>query len=297
MMLADSYYWLGDLTEARGHFERSLSLYDLRAHGPMAFQYGFDAKTLCLHYLSWTLWALGYPDQASDVMRQSLKAAREVGHLFSIAHAMGFELYLQGFRREPEGVRELAENLIALSKEQGFPHWAAQGLFWRGWACAAEGRSDEDLAQMREGAAGIQATGANICHSIRLAFLIESYARAGQVGEGLRAVDEALSFIERHGERPHEAEFHRLKGELLLSQETPHAERAEACFQTAIEIARRRQAKLLELRATTSLARMWQRQNKRDDARRLLGEVYGWFTEGFGTLDLREAKALLRELA
>lgn len=230
-------------------------------------------------------------------MHESLTAAREAAHSFSIAHAMGFELYLRGLRGEPEGARELAENLIAFSEEQGFAYWLAAGLFWQGWARAPESRTDDDLAQMREGLARLQATGAKIARSLYLASLAESYARAQRIEEGLHTVDEALAHLERHDERPHEAELHRLKGELLLRQETPEEEQAGACFHAAVEIARHQRAKLLELRATMSLARRWREHGKRDQARQMLADVYDWFTEGFETKDLKEAGALLAELA
>jgi predicted ATPase len=156
--------------------------------------------------------------------------------------------------------------------------------------------ADEDLAQIRNGLAAFQATGANIGYSVRLAFLAELYVRARRIDEGLRAVDEALAHIERHDERNHEAELHRLRGELLVGQAPPDEEHAAACFHTAIEIARRQQAKLLELRATTSLALLWHRQGRGDHVRQMLADVYGWFTEGFDTPDLKNARALLAEL-
>ena len=189
---------------------------------------------------------------------------------------------------------------MALATEQGFGYWLAWGMVIRGWALAAQGQAGEGMAQMRQGLAAIRATGTEIARSQDLGLLAEAQCTPGQAEDGLAAVAEALAFVGQTEERYYEAELYRLKGVLTLQlhatdQKSKVEEEAEACFQKAIEIAKHQQAKSWELRAATSLARLWQRQNKQAEARALLAEIYNWFTEGFDTKDLLDAKALLEE--
>ena len=184
---------------------------------------------------------------------------------------------------------------MALSTEQGFPYWLAVGTIWRGWALAVQGQAEEGIAQIRQGLTAFRATGSEFLRPYFLTLLAEAYAQRGQAEEGLAVVSEALETVATTGERFYEAELHRLQGELSLQVPTPPAE-AEACLQQALAVARRQQAKSLELRAAMSLARLWQRQGKRDAARALLAPIYGWFTEGFDTADLQEARGLLDAL-
>ena len=202
---------------------------------------------------------------------------------------------LHGHRREWSTAQERAEAALALSTAQGFGHWAGQATFQRGWALAAQGQGEEGIAHMHQGLAAIRATGAVGSPHV-LAKLAEAYGGIGQAEEGLRWLAEALATMDNTGECCDEAELYRIKGELLLRQAVPDAPQAEACFQQALAVARRRQAKSLELRAALSLSRLWQQQGKRAEAQQLLAEIYGWFSEGFDTADLQEAKALLDEL-
>ena len=205
--------------------------------------------------------------------------------------------------------------MIALSTEQGFPHWLAWGTIKRGWALAAQGQVEEGISQMRQGLAAWQAMGIELTRPYFLALLAEAYGRRGQVEEGLTVLAEALIMVDKTGERMFEAELYRLAGELTLAQAnqkakmesrkseisntqypTPNTQEAEECFLKAIDIARHQQAKMWELRATMSLARLWQQQGKHHEAHQMLSDLYGWFTEGFDTKDLQEAKALIEEL-
>jgi predicted ATPase len=226
---------------------------------------------------------------------------------------LGFAAGFYSFRREWQLARERAEAVITLSTEQGFPFWLAQGTIVRGGALAEQGQVEEGIAQMQQGLAAFRAMGgAELVRITHLPRLAVAYAKAGQVEEGLSVVAEALACVDKTGERFIDAELYRLKGQLTLQKfqvsgskfqvanpqspiPNPHVE-AEACFLRAIEIARRQQAKSLELRAATSLARLWQQQGRGVEARQLLAEVYNWFTEGFDTKDLQEAKTLLEEL-
>jgi predicted ATPase len=220
---------------------------------------------------------------------------------------------LPQLRREVQLTHERAGVVITLSTEQGFPQALAMGTIYRGWALAEQGRGEEGIGQMRQGLAALQATGAELFRPYYLVLLAEAYEKVGQTEEGLNVLTEALATIDKTGERYNEAEMYRLKGELLLQQFKVQSSRfkvpdprlltpdpqgeAEACFLKAIDIACKQQAKSWELRASTSLARLWQSQGKKAEAHKLLSDVYNWFTEGFDTKDLQEAKALLDELA
>jgi predicted ATPase len=216
-------------------------------------------------------------------------------------------------RREAYPAHGQAEALMALATEQGFALFVAMAMILRGGALTASGQRGEQISQLRQGLAAVRATGAALWGPYFLALLAEAYGQEGQVEAGCAALAEALTAAHTTGECWGEAELHRLKGALLLqsggqslesavsmphaARHVPHAEEAETCFQQALAIARRQQAKSWELRAAVSLARLWRRQDKQDEARALLMPVYGWFTEGFDTADLQEAKALLEELA
>jgi predicted ATPase len=194
-------------------------------------------------------------------------------------------------------VYEHADAAIALSTEQGFSFWAALGTSLRGWALAMQGQGEAGMAQIRQGTAAMRATGAAVFVLYFGTLLADVCDHLGHTEDGLQALAEAHTIVEQHEERWWEAEVHRLRGVLLLRPTMPQQVEAEAWLQRALDVARRQEAKGLELRASMSLARLWQQQGKRDAARQLLGEVYGWFTEGFDTADLQEAKALLQELA
>jgi predicted ATPase len=238
--------------------------------------------------------------------------AQELTHPYSLASALVFSAWLHQYLREEHLTQAQAEAAMTLSLDQGFPVWVAFGTIERGGALAAQGQREEGIAQMRQGLAAFRATGAEIQRTYFLALLAEAYGKGGQATEGLPLVAEALATADRTGERFYEAELYRLKGELSLQSKpgedksktsqdesevrSPESE-AEACFWQAIEIARRQQAKSLELRATMSLAWLWQQQGKQKEAHQMLAEIYNWFTEGFDTKDLQEAKALLEELS
>jgi predicted ATPase len=259
---------------------------------------------LCLSHAAWALWLLGYPDQALERCQEALALAQELSHPFSIVFALNFAAVLHHLRRETQVAKERSEAVIALSTKHGFPFWIAGATTLQGWALAMEGEIEEGIAQMRQGLVAWQATGAEIGVPHYLALLAEAYGQAGQAEEGLSVLAEALASVDNTGQHSWEAELYRLKGELLLRCIEPvemmqgEAEAdAEACFRQAIQVARQQDAKSWELRATMSLSRLWQRQGRADQARQMLAEIYGWFTEGFDTPDLKEAKVLLEELS
>jgi predicted ATPase len=295
MMAAVSYYQ-GEFTAACAHTKEMLAIRNLQPHAEEAVVYaGENPVIIGLCMSAWSLWNLGYPEQALQQSREALALARQDASPYGLALAtfMAAELHIS--RRETQRVREMAEDHLALCTEHGFPQWLANSYICRGWALVEAGEGAAGVAQMREGLTAMHAIGADVSRSRYLALLGEACGATGQLAEGLSLLAEALAFAEQSGERFFEAEIYRLRGELLLQSEAPQAE-VEECFDQAIKVAQRQQAKSLELRAVMSLARLWQRQGKTAEARQMLAEIYGWFTEGFDTADLQDANALLEEL-
>jgi predicted ATPase len=299
LAVGDLRFHVGELATARPYLEQAVALYDLQQHRSLAFLYStIDPGVASLSFTASTLWFLGYPAQAVERIRQALSLAQELSHPHSRAFALSFAAWLHQCQREKQATQERAEVVIALAAEQGLPYWVAQGTILRGWALAEQGQEEDGITQMRQGLADRRATGAELLGPYYLALLAEAYGKGGWAGEGLAVLSEALAAVDNSGERLYEAELYRLKGEILLTQEGKgqKAEEAEARFQQALAVARRQQAKSLELRAAMSLSRLWQQQGKRAEARELLAPIYNWFTEGFDTADLQEARALLEHL-
>jgi predicted ATPase len=246
-------------------------------------------------HAAWVLWYLGYPDQALQRSHEALTLAGELAHPFSLAHALDCAAWLLQLRREEQAVKERAEAAILLATEHRFAMEAAWGTTLRGWALAAQGQREEGIAQIRQGLTAWQATEAELFLPWWLAFLAQAYGQVGQTEEGLTILTEALAEADKNGERFYEAELYRLRGELRLQLRAQ--EKAEEDFRQAITLARRQHAKSWELRAVMSLSRLWQSQGKKEEAHGLLTEIYGWFTEGFDTADLQDAKVLLEALA
>jgi predicted ATPase len=253
-------------------------------------------------------WPLPYGCRAIRPRRsrgchKALALAHELTHPFSLAFALYFAAVLHQLRQEGQAAQERAEAAMTLSSEQGFELWLKGGTIYRGWVLIEQGHAEEGIGQIRQGMAGWRATGAEVFRPYNLGLLAEAYGKGGQVEEGVTTVTEALATVDKTGERWCEAELYRLKGELTLQQASMQRlgagvqKEAEECFWKAIEIARRQQAKSLELRAAMSLSRLWQQQGKRHEAHKLLAAIYSWFTEGFDTADLKQAKALLDELS
>ena len=287
---------LGDPAAARRRLEAGLALYDPERDRAEAARYGFDTCTACHAVLGWVFWDQGYPDQALRHAEEAIAAARAASHPLSDAFALSFAAMLHQLRGEVVLCRERAESALALATEQVLPYWAAYAIVLSGWALVEEGQ-EEGFAQLRAGIDVYRATGAKVRGPQWLALLAEACLDTGRVEEGLSAVSEALAVTEQTVARYREAELDRLEGELRLAAKQPDESGAEASFRTAIAIARAQQAKSFELRAATSLARLLARQGRHAEARDLLAPVYGWFTEGFDTLDLKDAKALLDQLA
>jgi len=307
--LGFTLFWLGELPSARSHLEQVITLYDPQQHP--RFSVGTaDLRVDCLSYAAWALWYLGYPDQALQRSQEVVALAEGLSHPFSLAYALGVAALFHLLRQEWPLARERAEAAMTLSTEQGFPFWLAYGRLGWGSALAEQGQIAEGIAQLQQGLAAFRAMGTEPPWIGHLPALAAAYAKVGQVEEGLSVVVEGLEVADKTGGRVNEAELYRLKGELTLQQSkqvkasrgksrqvrSPESE-AEECFHKAIEIARQQSAKSLELRAVVSLSRLWQQQGKKKEAHQMLAEIYGWFTEGFDTRDLQEAKALLEKIS
>jgi predicted ATPase len=296
--LGDTLFYMGELLLAREHLELAISLYDRERHWPLTFRYGgVDPCVVCLSYACQTLWTLGYPDQALKRGNEAVALAQALSHPHSLIFAENFLGNLRQFRREARAAQEAAERLIALSTERGINDFLAVATMQRGWAMAKQGGTEGEIAQIQEGLAAQRATGAEVTLPYYLSWLAEAYGETGRLDNELGALTQALAAADENEDRFWIAEIHRLKGELLLKQNHSNVAEAQSCFRRAVEIARNQSAKSLVLRATTSLARLLAKQGRRDEARTMLGEIYGWFTEGFDTADLKDAKALLDELA
>jgi DNA-binding SARP family transcriptional activator/predicted ATPase len=286
----------GEFIPARSRLEEMIAGYDPEQYRALMHVLGQDIGVVCRSILSWVLWFLGYPDQALKQSQEALALAQKLDHPFSLAFALaiaGATLHL--FRREGQMVEKWTVALNQLVTKEGFALYQAGGTVFQGWVHTEQQRFEEGITLMHRGVGTWYAMGVRIQYTQLLAMLTEAYGKAGQAEDGLKVLSEALDAVEKTNERYYEAELHRLNGELLLMQDDEIE--AEVCFHKAIEVARRQQAKLWELRTTRSLSRLWQRQGKREEARQLLAEIYDWFTEGFDTPDLKEAKALLEELS
>jgi tetratricopeptide (TPR) repeat protein len=279
--LGQTCFCRGEFVAARQHLEK---LAQMRPPG--------DAV-----YLAYTWWCLGYPDQALAMDQAVLARSYELGDPLDLAWVLlETSAWYHLTRRGTRAIQDGADVLLSCTAEGKLPSLRPMVTTLLGWVHAQNGRAEEGIAEMRAGLAAWRAAGWEVRQTQMLAMLAEGYARAGRIEEGLGVLAEALEHAERTGERYYEAELYRFKGE-LLRQRGGAEEEAEGCFHKAIEVARRQEARSWELRATLSLARLWQRQDKCQEAHAALAAVYGWFTEGFDTPDLQEARALLAELA
>jgi predicted ATPase len=281
--LGRTLFWRGAVAAAHAHFAQGIALYDLHQHRASAFLYG-DAGVVCASHDAWTLLLLGYHDQALARSRDAVTLAQQRAHPLSLGYALHFAAQYHQFRREVRATQERAEVAISLATEQGFPLWMALGSLLHGWALVHDGQGQEGITQLTQGLMDFRATGAELNRPYCLSLLAEAHGTIGEPEAGLTALTEALTLVDITGECVWEPESSENQVE------------AESCFHHALDIARSQQAKSFELRSATSLARLWQQQSKRQEAHDLLASVYHWFTEGFDTADLKDAKALLEEI-
>jgi predicted ATPase len=294
--LGFTWLCLGALPAAHQHLRDGIARYTPEQRHAPVFRMGQDPGVACREYAAVTLWVLGYPAQALARLHEALTLAHALSHPFSLAWARCRAAFVFQFCRDVPAVHEQAEAAVALSTEQGFTQWAAWGTSIRGWAAAMQGQGAEGMAQVRQGIAAWRATGAALLVPYLCTVLADVADHLGHIEDGLQALAEAHTLVEQQEERWWEAEVYRLRGVLLLRQPGTSQAEAETWLQRALDVARRQEAKSLELRAAVSLSRLWQQQGKRTEAYELLAPIYGWFTEGFDTVDLQEAKALLEAL-
>jgi predicted ATPase len=289
-------FHIGDYVTSWRHLEQAHTLYDPQQR-PTHVTLGVDLRVFTLSYMSHALWGLGYPEQAVQRSDEALALARDVHHPFSLALTQAYAAMLYQFRREPHTASKHADMALALCTEHSIAYYLAWATIIQGWALAEQGRREEGIPRMQQGLTAFQATGGRLRLPYYLTLLAEAYGHSKQVEKGLHLLDKACVDMPQTGEHFWEAEQHRLQGEFLLAHSPGGQTTAAAYMHQALEVAHRQAAKSLELRAAMSLARLWQSQGKRHDAYDLLAPVYGWFTEGFDTADLKEAKTLLNELA
>ncbi len=290
--------YLPELSTCADQAEQGMILYDRDQHRSHKFLYGGHDPGVCAgNYRALSRWLLGFPDQAVVQAEEAVALARDLAHLFSLILALTFSSFLRHFRREAGLAREHAQAVMTFYTEQGTsPHYLATAGIVRGWADADQTKAIQGIAEIQHGLDQLEAMRVHQRRPYYLAILAEACNSVGEPEHGLSALSKAAAFMEETGEGWWGAEIHRLKGELLLHRSSEGQGKAEASFRKALNIARRQESRSLELRAAASLARLWADQGKRAEAYDLLVPVYDWFTEGFETADLKEAKALLEEL-
>ena len=293
-LMGTSLVWTGAIAKGRAHLDRALALYDPVQHRSLAMRFGQDMAVAALWNRSWALWLLGYPDAALADAERALKAAREIGHAATLMYALSYTPTTLVLRGDYATAKALADEGVALAVEKDAAFWKAFGLLNQGLILALTGKTSNAIEMLTSGISTARSTGAT--RQRGPLDLARAYAQLGQFGDAWRWLGEAMTAVETTKERATEAEILRIAGEIALMSPERDATKAEVYFERALAVARQQQAKSWELRAAMSMARLWRDQGKRQHAHDLLAPVYTWFTEGFDTLDLKDAKALLEQL-
>jgi predicted ATPase len=287
----------GDIEQGRAHFDRAIELYDPAKHRPLAMRFGIDSRVSVLSFRSLALWMLGDHQAALRDTEYAVKDAREIGQAASLMYALIAASLTHACCGKYTAAVAVADELIALAEEKGTSFYKASGVVRKGCLLVQTGRSSDAVQMITTGIIGLRSTGSTLWMPHFLSCLAMAYAEIGNFDEAWRSIGQARTAIDKNKETWFEADVHRVAGEIALKSPDIGSVKGETYFEQALAIARQQQAKSWELRAAMSMARLWRDQGKRDEARELLAPVYGWFTEGFDTLDLKEAKALLDELA
>ena len=287
----------GDLVNGGAHLNRAITLYDPAEHRPLATRFGQDIGAATLSWKSLACWLLGYPQTALADAEQALKVAREMGHSATLMYVLNFSAWTNIFCGNYAVANALVDEFSALKDKTGSLFWGAWGMMQRGFLMALTGKAPDAVQTITSGLTAMRATGTTMWMPLWLSYLTRANAEIGQFDDVRRGIGEAIVAVEAAKERWCEAEVNRIAGEIALLSPKPDLAKAEAYFERAIAVAREQQAKSWELRAAMSMARLWRDQGRRQQARDILAPVYGWFTEGFGALDLKRAKAMLDELA
>ncbi len=294
-VLGQTLIHMGHLRRARSHLEQAIAAYSVQQHDAYLLLDGLDIGVFSLDFLAHTLWFLGYPDQALEQAQKAITLANALSQPFSQAAALSYLTMLHQFRRDWYAAQTTAQATVRHCVEHDFPYYLAWATFMHGWALLEQNQVEPGIARMEQGLDDLQATGAGLRRPYYRCLLAAAYAKAGRVADGLHVVADALAQAQKQKQHMYEAQLYRVQGELLWMQGAA-GDTVEECFQHAIALAQQQEAKSIELQATTSLARLWQSQGESQAARQSLAKVYAWFTEGFETADLREAKMLLEVL-
>jgi predicted ATPase len=286
----------GEIARGRAHLDRAIAVYDPTDHRALATRFGLDTRVAVLCFRSWALWLLGYPEAALADVDQAVEAARGSGQAATLMFAMVYCLWPCAWTGNDVAAEGLAREAIALAEETGASNWKGLSVALLGCVLTLRGSAAEAIDVIASGLADRRATGSTVRQPSIFSYLARAHADLGQFDEAWHWIGEAMARVESTKEKWAEAEIHRVAGEIALRSPVPDAAQAEAYFTTALAIARRQQAKSWELRIATSYARLMRDQGRVGEAHDLLAPVYAWFTEGFGTKDLKEAKALLDEL-
>ncbi len=295
-VLGISVLSMGDITESRAHLDQAIALYDPVAHRPLVTRFGQDSRVSILFWRSLTVWMLGYPDAALADCDQARSDAREIGQAATLMFALGNGLLTLILYGNYAAVNAEADEVVALADKKGAPFWKATAIVFKGCVLALTGKAADAVQMITSGITAWRSTGSTLWLPMYLSYLAWAHTELDQLDDAWRCIGEAMAAVETTKETWFEAEVHRIAGEIALMMPEPDAAKAEGYFERALSVARAQQAKSWELRAASSMARLWRDQGKRDEARDLLAPVYGWFIEGFGSLDLKEAKALLDEM-
>jgi len=296
-LMGTSLLLTGDIAQGRTHLDQALALYDPAEHRPLAMRFGQEIRVAILGHRSMALWAFGYAEAALADTEQALRDAREISHAATLMYALYNTSLTHILRGNYAAAKAEADELAALADEKGALLWKAWGMMNQGCVLALTGKASDAVHKITSGITAVRSTGGTLWMPFRLSHLTRAYAELGQFGDAWRYIDEAMTAMETTKERWCEAETRRMAGEIALMSPEPDAAKAQAYFERALTVARQQQAKSWELRAAMSMARLLRDQGKVREARDLLAPVYGWFTEGFDTLDLKEARALLEALA
>jgi predicted ATPase len=286
----------GDISEGRSHFDQAIMLYEPAEHRPLATRFGQDIRVAALCYRSLALWVLGYPEAALADADRALKDARDISQIATLMYVLSLTPPTYFWSGNYAAATTFIEEVVSLADEKGVLFWKGLGVMNRGCVLALTGKATDAIQMLTSGIAAWRSTGAKVWMPLFLSFLARAYADVGQLDDAWRCIAEAMTEVEKTKEKWCEAGIHRTAGGIALMSPAPEVARAEAHFERALAVAREQQAKSWELRAAMSMARLWCDQGKRQQAQDLLAPVYGWFTEGFDTLDLKEAKALLEQL-
>jgi predicted ATPase len=295
-LMATTLVHTGDIAEGRAHYDQAIALYDPAAHRPLATRFGQDIRVVILSYRSLALWLLGYPKAALADAEHALKDAREIGQAGTLMYALHVTSLALIECGKYVAENALVDELVALAEEKGGLFWKAVGILQKGFVLALTGKASDAVHMLTSGITAMRSTGARLFVPLFLSYLARAYAELGQFDDAWRCIGEAMTAVQTTKERWCEAELNRVAGEIALKSPEWNAAKAQEHFERALAVARQQQAKSWELRAAMSLARLWRDQGKRQQADDLLAPVYAWFTEGFDTLDLKEAKALLDDL-